>query len=225
MTRAAVLLVLGLALAGCQTTGKVSDDRFIRFFDELAFGGGSDGARDKMETLLRWDGDWTWSVEGAPPFVDVVESHMSVFLGVAGLEGERVETGARVRIIQDPEDTAYAVRDDLARCKVRLRRSKDAVASAEIRIAVHDRMTVGHCIDHELMHGLGFRFHSGAVASVMSPLHGQRTLSRWDVMAIRALMSGDLEAGLTRTTTLDRVTMMLPRLRSYADIHAQAYPE
>lgn|GEM_PF-5017697 len=213
-------LALCAVLAACQTT-TVRDERFLRFFDELAFGSETAGSRQQSNTLVRWDVAWTWTVDGSPLFVDVVQARMSRILGIAGLEGERVETGANLRIIQDPGGTTYPVRRDLASCVIRYRHRDGRILSAEIRIAADDRNAISHCLDHEVMHALGFRFHSGVITSVMSPFHSQKTLSRWDIMAIRALMSEGMVAGMGRSEALDRVNATLPDLRIYAERHVQ----
>ncbi len=220
--RVIAALALIATLAACQTT-TVTDDRFVRFFDEMAFGGGTDGAGRKSNTLMRWDGVWTWSVEGSSAFVEIVQARMSRILDIADMEGERVETGAKVRIIQDPEGTTYPLHRNLTHCKIQFQQRSDRILSSEIRIAVSDPETIGHCIDHELMHGLGFRFHSAAISSVMSPFHSHKTLSRWDVMAIRALMSPEMSAGHARNRVLAKVTTMLPALRIYAERDIQTF--
>jgi hypothetical protein len=100
---------------------------------------------------------------------------------------------------------------------VRLTYAGDQIVRARIRIAEESAERITRCVDHELLHTLGFRFHSAAIASVMSPLHEEQEISRWDVMAIRTLMSDRLAAGTARSDALAEVDRLLPELRAFAD--------
>jgi hypothetical protein len=213
---APLLLLLGFLLGACQTAA-VRDDRFVRFFDELTFGSGTDGAADKRPALRRWEGPLVWSAEGSDAFREIVAARLGGIAGVAGRAAEQRSGDGPIRITQDPAGTTYPVQHNLTSCYVRLVYAGDQIIRARIRIAEDSPDRIVRCVDHELMHALGFRFHSAAIASVMSPLHTQDRLSRWDIMAIRALMSERLTAGISRQTALAEVGRLLPDLRAFAD--------
>ncbi|WPZ36366.1 DUF2927 domain-containing protein [Thalassobaculum sp. OXR-137] len=217
--KVAVLVLLAVLLGACQTTA-VRDDRFVRFFDELTFGSGADGAADKQRTARRWEGPLEWTAEGSETFTRIAASRMDRIAGIAGRDSVQVRENGVIRFRQDPIGTAYPVQENLTSCFVRLSYAGDEIIRASIWIAEDTEERIIRCIDHEMMHALGFRFHSAAIASVMSPFHEQMTLSRWDIMALRALMSDRLQAGTPRNEALAEVERMFPALQAYADREA-----
>ena len=221
--KAATLLLLSVLLGACQTTA-VKDDRFVRFFDELVFGSGADGAADKRATAKRWEGPLEWTVEGSDAFKRIVAARMDRIAGIAGLESRPVTENGVIRFRQDPVGSAYPVQENLTSCFVRLSYAGDEIIRASIWVAEDTEERIIRCIDHEMLHALGFRFHSAAIASVMSPFHEQMTLSRWDIMALRALMSDRIQAGTPRRDALAEVERLLPALRNFADREASRAP-
>ena len=219
MKAALALIALATLLGACQTA-EVGDDRFVRFFDELTFGSGLDGADDKRPTVRRWEGPLRWTVQGSDDFTAFVTERMTKIGRVAGRGVEQVAEKGGIRITQDPVGTAYPVQDNLTTCYVRLVYAGDEIVRARIRVAEKTPKRIIRCIDHEMMHALGFLSHSAAITSVMSPLHTQERFSRWDIMAIRALMSERLTAGTPRETALAEVERRLPELRAFADTQA-----
>ncbi|SDF94268.1 DUF2927 domain-containing protein [Thalassobaculum litoreum] len=218
--RASAALLLATVLLGACQSAEVRDDRFVRFFDELTFGSGADGAGDKRAVVRRWEGPLVWSATGSEPFQEAVAARMAVIAAIAGRDADRVGEDGDIRITQDPVGTTYPVQDNLTSCFARVVYGGDQIIRVRIRIAEETPERVVRCIDHEMMHGLGFLSHSAAIASVMSPLHTQERLSRWDIMAIRALMSERLAAGTSRETALAEVARLLPDLRAFADTQA-----
>lgn len=221
---AAPLLFAALlaALLGACQTAEVRDDRFVRFFDELAFGSGADGAADKRPVIRRWEGPLVWSVTGSEAFQETVAARVALIAAIAGREAQRVPENGPIQITQDPAGTTYPVQDNLAACFARVLYAGDQIVRTRIRIAEDAPGRIVRCTDHEMMHGLGFPSHSAAIASVMSPLHTQDRLSRWDIMAIRALMSERLAAGTPRDAALAEAERLLPEVRAFADTQTQA---
>lgn len=219
MRLAPALLLIAVLLGACQTA-QVRDDRFVRFFDELTFGSGADGAAGKRPVVRRWEGSLAWSAQGSDGFTAIVADRMTGIGRVAGRGIERLPGPGAIEITQDPIGTAYPVQDNLTTCYVRVVYAGDEIIRARIRIAEEAPERIVRCIDHEMMHSLGFLSHSAAIASVMSPLHTQERFSRWDIMAIRALMSERLTAGTSREVALAEVERLLPDLRAFADAQA-----
>ena len=62
------------------------------------------------------------------------------------------------------------------------------------------------------MHALGFRFHSGRLRSVLSPVHGERRFTEWDRLAIRALFDSRLRPGMPREEALPLLREILAEL-------------
>lgn len=219
MKAAPALILIAILLGACQTAA-VKDDRFLRFFDELAFGSGADGAADKRPTVRRWEGPLEWTVEGSDAFKETVATGMARVAGIAERKSQQIRENGVIRFRQDPIGTVYPVQENLTSCYVRLSFAGDETIRARIWIAEDTEERIRRCVEHEMLHALGFRFHSAAIASVMSPFHAQMTLSPWDVMALRALMSERLQAGMSRVDALAEVERMIPELRAFADHEA-----
>jgi hypothetical protein len=74
------------------------------------------------------------------------------------------------------------------------------------------------CLDHELMHALGFNNHwhgatmGRSIATVLAPRHSRdrrRAFSAWDILAIRTLYRAELPPGLERDEALPRLRAIL----------------
>lgn len=203
-------------LFGCVTTGDVTDERFVRFFDELVFGSEVEGGR--RDRLLRWQGPLAFETRGDPAFDAEARRIVGVVARMAALPDPPVESrGAPVTIVQEPPGTLFPVNRDRVDCYVRYSRDGGRIVGAGIHIAATDGPRREVCLYHELLHTLGLG-HSGAIASVMSRFHGVVAPTRWDVMAARMLMSDRLSPGMTRTAALAAVSAELPALRAWPDL-------
>lgn len=206
-----------LSLTGCVTTGDVSDERFVRFFDELSFGVGLGGER--RDTLTRWDGAFSVSVRGTPEFAASAERIAGAVARMAALPDPGAAGPDRppaVTISQEPDGTLFPVERDRVDCYIRYTRRQSRIVGAEIHVAASEPARVEHCLYHELLHALGLG-HSGAIASVMSPFHDAGTPTRWDMMAARMVMSTRLAPGMTRDRVLAAVRAELPTLRAWPE--------
>lgn len=209
-------LLASQLLFGCVTTGDVTDERFVRFFDELAFGSEAEGGR--RDRLLRWQGPLAFETRGDPAFDAEARRIVGVVARMAALPDPPVETGgAPVTIVQEPPGTLFPVNRDRVDCYVQYRRDGGRIVGADIHIAAANGSRRTLCLYHELLHTLGLG-HSGAIASVMSRFHGNATPTRWDVMAVRMLMSDRLSPGMRRTEVLAVVVAELPALRAWPDM-------
>jgi hypothetical protein len=205
-------VLAGLALCGCVTTSEVPDDRFVRFFDEFAFGSAVD--RTQRDRLARWDGPLEYSVVGEPSFSDTVATVMAVTARVAGIESglNRLTTGG-IEVRQEPAGTTFPVNRDRTDCYVHYRRKGDRIVGADIHVAASEPARVLKCLFHEAFHTMGMG-HSGVIASVMSPFHAVEFPTHWDFMALRFLMSKDLSPGMPRAQVLAVLRRELPALRA-----------
>lgn len=208
-------IILVFLLIGC-TTDSVPEDRFVRFFDELAFGGGSDGAGTKTETLRRWRGPFHWSFTGSDAFGDIFAQNVERLAKLAGVKAKQISGEAPIKVLQESKPDGYPVNRDITDCYIRLEFAGDEIVSGTIRIASAEQDRIQRCAAHEILHAFGFRFHSGAIASALSPFHGSSTATKWDAMAIRLLMSDDLRSGLSRNSVLAHVRRVLPEIQQWA---------
>lgn len=208
-------VVAAQVLAGCVTTGDVPDDRFVRFFDELAFGSVVDGS--KRDRLARREEPLEYSVVGDNAFSDAAATAMAATARFAGIETDpqRLSVGG-IGIRQEPPGSTFPVNRDQTDCAAHYRRKDDRIVNAEIRIAASDPERLQLCLYHEIFHVLGLG-HSGTIASVMSPFHKVGYPTRWDVMAVRFLMSEAVSPGMTRAQVLAVLRRELPALRAAVD--------
>ncbi|MEQ9138623.1 MAG: hypothetical protein RLO51_25620 [Thalassobaculum sp.] len=213
---AATAVAAVMLLGGCLTTGEVSDERFVRFFDELAFGSALD--RKPRERLSRWEGPLDFDVQGDESFVESTRRVASDVARLAGIRDEpRRRPGAALAVRQDPAGTLFPVDRDLVDCYVRYTQRDGAIVGAEVHVAASEPVRVEHCLYHELLHVLGLG-HSGVIASLMSPFHRTEGPSRWDAMAARFIMSGSVDTGMPRALVLQALETDLPELRNWPDL-------
>jgi len=202
-----------LGLSGCQTTDRtVSDDRFIRFADEVLFSTPLDGRRDR---LVKWEGPFRFSVEGEPAFRTVVVEALTETAQMADIEPIHQREGeAPIHVVQAESGCRFPVNNDLVDCYVHREGSGHRITRARIHIAHGDPERTRACAYHEAFHVLGFG-HSTALASVMSPFHGQTKPSRWDIMLALLVMLPEIPPGTERLTVLEAAAAALPHLRAW----------
>ena len=201
-----------VALTGCATPTDVSDDRFIRFFDELAFGSGVDS--DHANRLVRWEGSLRFQVRGDASFRTQAVQIMAELGRMADLADAPEQTNdAAVILHQEPAGVSFPINRDRVDCYIHYKRRGPVIVGADIHIAAREPQRVELCLYHEVFHlfGLG---HSGAIASVMSPFHGVSAPTRWDFMAARFILSDKVNSGMLRQRVLDTLGRKLPSLRA-----------
>ena len=180
-------------------------DRNVRFFDELAFGGPYDNDLTHAKTLVKWDGPIRVTLigKGAAKFESEVMRHLNRVSKLTGLsiELEKSPTSESNYVVQFSPDIGFSVRKDFVRCSVGVRPKDGVIKNVRIKISTANESEVAGCITHEIMHSLGFRYHSGLVRSVLSPVHGEDDFTHWDDFLLTTLYSDTLSPGMSRAET------------------------
>jgi hypothetical protein len=159
--------------------------------------------------VRRWSGPLRYRIDD-PPSADAVRAIEAAVAEVSDLTGrasQRVADGASapIRFVFETGES-FVVRDQLAACYVLTRRDPpEAIVDASIHLDAGKPDRIAECARHELMHALGFLYHSGLGPSVLSPFHDQSTFSDWDEAAIRMLFSPRVRPGMTREAALAAV--------------------
>jgi hypothetical protein len=199
--RGVALYLLLLTLAACATPGAgVSPERFARFFDELTYGNPAT-PEGETPTLVRWTGPRiVYAVAGEHSTSDDqrIADVAGRFSGLTGIEIRRGEASEAQLTIGFTKAQLLGAHDELGRCVTRWRTSGSAVIRAEILVNTERVGSLDECLDHELMHALGFRHHSGIMPSVMSPFAPSGTLTVADRVALRILYDPKLTPGIGR---------------------------
>ena len=210
---AAGLLAVAL-LAGCQSAQQ-RQDRLERFIDEILFGGPFDAHHRQDGQVVRWRGHmrvWLTGPQAAAHRAPMAE-RLSEVAELSGLQTSLVGAGAaRDLTVKLVEDSAFLVSEEFAACYVHLEGEDHFVDGATIYVGMDQPEGFGRCIDHEIMHALGFRFHSGRLRSVLSPVHGERRFTVWDRLAIRALFDSRMRPGMSREEALPLLREILSEL-------------
>ena len=195
-----MLLVL-LLLPACQSTD-AQNNRVVRFVDEITFGGAFDAHLPQDDTVTRWSGDIRVQVSGlnTDELDSLVLRRLQVFTQVVGLSAERVDkVGKPNLIVTFVSDLNFVVNRERVPCYVRISNRRNfEIVRAAIYISVVERDIIEHCIDHELMHVFGFRYHSGILRSTLSPFHEPEEFTAWDEIALSVLFDPRIEPGTKR---------------------------
>ena len=198
-------LFVPFLLAACQST-EGRQERLVSFVDELMFGSPFDAHALQDKTVLRWEEPICVGIEGADggEWDDRVASVVGRMAEAAGRKLETSETGdctANV-VLRLTRDDRFLVNREHANCYMRIKAAEHRIARAWIFIGLNRPALFDRCLAHELMHVLGFRYHSGIVRSVLSPTHHAEQLTDWDLLAIRALYDPRLRPALPRRDAL-----------------------
>ena len=190
-----------LLLPACQSTD-AQNDRVIRFVDEIVFGGAFDAHLPQDNTVTRWSGDIRVQVSGlkTDDLDSLVLRRLQAFSQVVGLPVERVgKVGTPNLTVTFVEDLDFEINRERVPCFARiLDHNNYEINRAEIFISVVERDIIEHCIDHELMHVFGFRYHSGLLHPALSPFHDAERITAWDEIALSVLFDPRVEPGTER---------------------------
>lgn len=189
-------------LSACQTPEAVVHERLERFFDEAAFGGPFDSDVEQNERIVKWNRPIRVKIAGAhsEKYRPVVEAQLRRVAELTGLSVRVLapEQSAANYEIEFLSDEGFAVRNDFVPCLVTLTGDDPVIERAKIKISVLEEDRIDDCIAHEIMHSLGFRYHSAIVSSVLSPAHGEEDFTPWDEMMLQTLYDSRLQLDMTQ---------------------------
>jgi hypothetical protein len=190
-----------LLLSACQTTG-AKNDRVIRFVDEIVFGGAFDGHLPQDKKVTRWSGDIRVRVSGVTTgeLDALVLERLQEISQVVGVPIARVEKGGPQNLtVNFVEELDFEVNRERAPCFARITEKRNhEISRAEVYISVAEPDIIEHCIDHELMHVFGFRYHSSILLSTLSPFHSVERITAWDEIALSVLFDPRVTPGAER---------------------------
>ena len=195
-----LLAVLGLLLQSCQTA-ELRNARIQRFVEEMIFGGPNDRDPAREPRLLRWERPVRvyYLDNPLPQQVALFQEQLAVFSELTAVPvlsaASAAEANLTVAFKRNPD---FLINREYVPCYVGVRSNERELILAEIEISVADPDRIKPCVAHELMHSFGFGYHSAIVRSIMSPLHGEETLTEWDELALRLLYDPSLQGGMTR---------------------------
>lgn len=195
-----LILVLFL-LSACQSTD-ARNNRVVRFVNEVEFGSAFDAHLPQDNTVTRWSGDIRVHVSGetTDELDSLVLQRLQAFSQIVGVPVERVGSAGTPNLtVTFVEDRDFVVNRRRVRCYVHLADHNNyMIVQAEIFISLVNPDTAERCIDHELMHVFGFRFHSGILRSALSPFHKDEGLTAWDKIALSVLFDRRIAPGTNR---------------------------
>jgi hypothetical protein len=205
------LLALGL-LAGCANV-EASNERLVRFMDELFFGGPYDAHHEQDKRLARWSGAMRVAITGpdAEDYRDALAEQVAGMAALSGLDARMAAAGdgeANV-IVELVKQSDFLINREYADCYAHLEGNESHIDSAKVYIGMDKPDGFEDCAAHELMHVFGFRYHSGILRSVMSPAHGADDLTEWDELAFQVLYDSRLELGAPRDLVLPVVRQIV----------------
>jgi hypothetical protein len=90
---------------------------------------------------------------------------------------------------------------DFASCYAKVDTDGKTLTGALVRISLAKEHLVAHCIAHEIYHGLGMA-HSHSLPSVVNYKLRERSLTKWDRLALKTLYDHRLQSGMTRLEAL-----------------------
>ncbi len=188
-----------LLLVACADE-RLRNERLIRFVDEVTFGGPLDEHVAKDGRAAKWDGQVRIATAGigAGEYRSRVSDRVAILGRLIGLDvtmtEAREDANVTVSFVPSPD---FLVNREHVPCYARVVTAAGRIVRAEIQVSVARSETIDLCLDHELLHVLGLRYHSGLVRSALSPVHEEETLTPWDELALRVLYDTRLEAGTT----------------------------
>lgn len=198
----ALTLVGGLAGAGQATdmAGRVTLEEAARAFDEAALRVDTAPATE----MARWTGPIYLAVSdqaGMAVHADEVEAAVRALAAVARVPVTRVAWHdmranflVRANISDSPGKSPCRSSVDWT--------DAGAMVRAEIHVNLANAGRITRCINHEVMHGFGFRGHAHSVFSVLSYKHAhQAHLTDTDRLILEALYDPRLKPGLTVAAT------------------------
>jgi hypothetical protein len=215
-----LVLLLGFAEARSRTDADAAVDDAVGFIDTLALTREKPNGVSEAGWVRRWRGPVAVTVEGVavPGFSAIVArslARLSQWTGLPFRLTDSAPAGDRIVIRvrhQGVVAASFGVSD--AVCLTSTFGDDGTLHRAVVDIS--ERYL--DCLDHELMHAIGFNNHwngGGArrhVASVLAPRRSpdrRSAFSAWDILAIKTLYNAEVLPGTERAEALTRVRAIL----------------
>lgn len=222
-------VVLGLAILLGPASARVpapaappaqTVDDAVMFIDVLALTRRTHGGIAEAGWVRRWRGPVSVTLEGVPvaglpEMLAATLARISEWTGLAFRLVDRAETGNRVTIrIRSHGEMVERFGIGGNVCLTSTYGYSGRLHRAVVDIS--DRYL--DCLDHELMHVLGFDNHwhgdgvARPMASVLSPRRSpdrRSAFSTWDILAIRTLYNDAVTPGMVRSEAVARVRAIL----------------
>lgn len=87
-------------------------------------------------------------------------------------------------------------------CATTFADSDGTTVSVRVLLAKKAPVAIRQCLRHELMHAFGFLGHSHRVRSILSYVHGEEDLTRWDEVLLKSLYDPRLTTGMPRSEVM-----------------------
>jgi hypothetical protein len=217
-----LVLLLGFAEARSRTDADAAVDDAVGFIDTLALTREKPNGMSEAGWVRRWRGPVAVTIEGVavPGFSAVVArslARVSQWTGLPFRLSDGAPAGDRIVIRvrhQGVVAASFGAGAGAAVCLTSTFGDDGTLHRAVIDIS--ERYL--DCLDHELMHAIGFNNHwngGGArrhVASVLAPRRSpdrRSAFSAWDILAIKTLYNADMLPGTERAEALARVRAIL----------------
>lgn len=205
--KALALVAISAVMLGCQNpANRVSEERVVRFFDDLVFGVDFALDRPRLTTIRKWDD--MIRVHIADDVTEtrrsIVEAKMGRMAALTGtrfeiLDAESADITLKIRF----DSTADFLADgEYVPCIAWVSRGVGAIEEANVVVSTANESIVEECVVHELEHAFGILNHSPILNSVMSPLHREKQLTVWDEIVLRVLYDRRLKSGFSRDEAL-----------------------
>lgn len=203
--RRAALGALLFAVA-CEST-TAGETALVTTFMEAAFDATPGGEFQLLGELRsariwRWDRAVLLRLEGvrSPAQEGFARSALAEFARLSGVainDAIAAET-QNFRVIFDGSEAFLLGDGQLASCYATFRGRRDGEVTMDVTLSTARPESAQRCIRHELMHAFGFLGHSHRVRSVLSYLHNETQLTRWDKVLIASLYDPAIRAGMLR---------------------------
>lgn len=202
-----------LVLAGCQSSQQI-EDRLVAAFGETMFDTGpavhgKGGIFSANGNLSKWESPvYVAVVEGATPENLALAKRTLADMGeLSGLAFEWVEAEDPRRELEihfSKERNFIINGNEQAACYTGTAAPRNGrLAKASVHIGlVKEGEWRNDCLNHELLHALGWRGHTHRVRSVISYAHGETELTKWDRIIMRTLYDPRLPPGTSKEDAL-----------------------
>ena len=192
--------VVATSLVGCASE-PIQRDRLTDFVVEVLFGGPFDANLPQNDTLARWTSPLyvEFADDRAAAHRPQVEDLLARFTRLSGIPADVVSSGAaaNVTVSFTPNET-FVVNRERVPCFAKIRAEAGELTQATVKIGVGDDPAIRRCLAHELYHVFGLRYHSARVRSILSPVHGETSPTRWDDLGLQVLYDPKVKPGMSK---------------------------